>query len=165
MHKQTAAHKTLPMNTMVHVKNLENGRHTVVRINDRGPFVSGRIIDLSYKAAGDLQLLQNGTAKVRVTALMKARPTFENKKKRKIPNFYKGKFFVQIGSFINKKNAERLQNKFLKTGHKAVIQKYFNKKSLFYRVQVWAGNDLRFARRARQKLVKKGYKQAFVIAR
>ncbi len=69
MYDMTAAHKTLPMNTMVKVKNLENGRSIIVRINDRGPFVDGRIIDLSNKAANDIGMIANGTAKVKLTVL------------------------------------------------------------------------------------------------
>ncbi len=69
MYDMTAAHKTLPMNTVVKVDNLENGKSTVVRINDRGPFVSGRIIDLSNKAANAISMIGVGTAKVRVTVL------------------------------------------------------------------------------------------------
>lgn len=69
MHDMTAAHKTLPMNTVVKVDNLENGRTIIVRINDRGPFVAGRIIDLSNKAAHQIDMVRKGTAKVRVTVL------------------------------------------------------------------------------------------------
>ncbi|QEZ89417.1 septal ring lytic transglycosylase [Aliarcobacter cibarius] len=69
MYDMTAAHKTLPMNTVVRVDNLENGKSTIVRINDRGPFVSGRIIDLSNKAAHAISMVGAGTAKVKVTVL------------------------------------------------------------------------------------------------
>lgn len=69
MNLMTAAHKTLPMPTDVRVTNLENGRSIVVTINDRGPFVHGRIIDLSRRAAQLLGVIRNGTAKVRVEAL------------------------------------------------------------------------------------------------
>ena len=69
MYDMTAAHKTLPMNTVVKVDNLENGRSIVVRINDRGPFVSGRIIDLSNKAAHEIDMYRKGTAKVKITVL------------------------------------------------------------------------------------------------
>jgi rare lipoprotein A len=66
MHAKTAAHKTWPMDTMVKVTNLQNGRSTVVRINDRGPFVRGRIIDCSYAAGKELGLDKMGIAKVRI---------------------------------------------------------------------------------------------------
>ncbi|WP_445979202.1 septal ring lytic transglycosylase RlpA family protein [Aliarcobacter cryaerophilus] len=69
MYAMTAAHKTLPMNTVVRVDNLDNGRSTIVRINDRGPFVAGRIIDLSNKAAHEIDMVRKGTAKVKVTVL------------------------------------------------------------------------------------------------
>ncbi|NCB11645.1 MAG: septal ring lytic transglycosylase RlpA family protein, partial [Erysipelotrichia bacterium] len=69
MHAMTAAHKTLPMNTVVRVDNLENGKSIIVRINDRGPFVKGRIIDLSNKAAHEIDMVRRGTAKVKVTVL------------------------------------------------------------------------------------------------
>ena len=69
MHDLTAAHKTLPMNTMVQVTNLSNGQSTTVRINDRGPFVDNRIIDLSYQAAQDIGMIKKGTAKVKLEVL------------------------------------------------------------------------------------------------
>ena len=65
MHSMTAAHKTLPMNTTLLIKNLDNGKSTVVRINDRGPFVQGRIVDLSFKAAQSLGIAQKGIARCR----------------------------------------------------------------------------------------------------
>ena len=67
--KMTAAHKTLPFGTRVRVTNLANGKKVVVRINDRGPFIKGRIIDLSYKAAGELDYISRGVVKVRVEIL------------------------------------------------------------------------------------------------
>ena len=69
MYAMTAAHKTLPMNTVVRVDNLDNGRSTIVRINDRVPFVAGRIIDLSNKAAHEIDMVRKGTARVKVTVL------------------------------------------------------------------------------------------------
>ncbi len=68
-HKLTAAHRTLPCGTMVKVTNLENGRSVVVRINDRGPFRKGRIIDLSYEAARRLKMIRKGVVKVKVEVL------------------------------------------------------------------------------------------------
>jgi rare lipoprotein A len=65
----TAAHKTLPLNTYVKVINLENGKSVIVRINDRGPFMKGRIIDLSYAAAKKIDMIEKGTAPVRLRIL------------------------------------------------------------------------------------------------
>jgi len=67
MHSLTAAHKTLPLPTYVTVNNLENGKTILVKVNDRGPFVDGRIIDLSYAAADALDIVRQGTAAVRIT--------------------------------------------------------------------------------------------------
>lgn len=69
MHAFTAAHRSLPLGTVVKVKNRENGRSTLVTINDRGPFVSGRIIDLSYAAAKELRMTGTGTARVRIEVI------------------------------------------------------------------------------------------------
>lgn len=69
MNKMTAAHKTLPFGQIVRVTNLENGRSVDVIINDRGPFVRNRIIDLSYAAAGKLGMVRSGTARIRVETL------------------------------------------------------------------------------------------------
>lgn len=69
MQAMTAAHRTLPFGTRVRVSNLENGRQVVVRINDRGPFRKGRIIDVSYAAARVLGLIGSGVARVRVDVL------------------------------------------------------------------------------------------------
>jgi len=69
MYGMTAAHKTLPLPAYVRVTNLQNGRSVVVRVNDRGPFVGNRIIDLSYSAAVKLDMLRNGTAMVEVRTI------------------------------------------------------------------------------------------------
>ena len=69
--KLTAAHRSYPLGTRVRVTNLDNGRTVVVRINDRGPYKAGRIIDLSARAARELDLLADGTAKVRVQVIGK----------------------------------------------------------------------------------------------
>ena len=66
MHSLTAAHRTLPFNSVVRVQNLENGKSVTVRINDRGPFKKNRVIDLSLAAAQKLDLMQNGTAPVKL---------------------------------------------------------------------------------------------------
>jgi rare lipoprotein A len=65
MYKMTAAHKTLPFDTIIEVENLENNKKVKVRINDRGPFKPGRIVDLSFGAALELDIIKNGTAKIK----------------------------------------------------------------------------------------------------
>jgi rare lipoprotein A len=69
MNDLTCAHRTLPFGTRLHVRNLENGRTVVVRVNDRGPFAKDRIVDLSRRAARELEMIGPGTARVRITVL------------------------------------------------------------------------------------------------
>lgn len=74
MYKYTAAHRALPLGSWVRVTNLRNNRSVIVRINDRGPVIEGRIIDLSYEAASELDLADRGIAKVRLDVVAPARP-------------------------------------------------------------------------------------------
>lgn len=69
MNDLTCAHKTLPFGTRLRVQNLDNGRSITLRVTDRGPFVEGRIVDVSRKAAQELQMIGSGTARVRITVL------------------------------------------------------------------------------------------------
>ena len=165
MYKKTAAHKTLPMGTMLLVKNLENGRKTIVRVNDRGPFVRGRIIDLSYKTAKQLGIVANGTAKVQITALAEGTMRKGGAPVLTYTDLSIGEFYVQIGAFRRKINAIKLQKRFTEAGHTTVIQKYFGPKAILYRVQVYAGKTLKNARRAEKSLHEHGYAGSFIIAR
>ncbi len=161
MNGPTAAHKILPMNTMLLVQNLENGKEAVVRVNDRGPFVRGRIIDLSYGIARQLGILQKGTARVKITALAAS----SHGRLVQSPNFEEGEFYVQIGSFLQKENALRLQKRFADAGHPTVIKQYTADQATYFRVQVFTGNQLQTAKRAEKALLEKGYTGAFIVAR
>jgi rare lipoprotein A len=165
----TAAHKTLPMNTHVLVQNLENGREIVVRINDRGPFIKGRIIDLTHTGAKELDIIKKGTARVKITALGETVTVARGGERveRFLPHqdFTKGEFFVQIGSFQERANAERLKEQLLGWGRKAVIQDHEGDGRRFHRVQVQAGTNLEGAQRLERVLVEAGFPGAFVIAR
>jgi len=97
MEQFTAAHRTLPFGTLVRVVNLENSKTVDVRINDRGPFVDDRIIDLSHAAARSIDLIGPGTARVRLEVLQA--PAMPQP----------GYFAVQVGAFQNRDNAERLR--------------------------------------------------------
>lgn len=166
MHAMTAAHKTLPMNTMLLVKNLESGKKTVVRINDRGPFVRGRIIDLSYKAAKKIDVVANGTARVQIVALAEGTVSSKNTQPNLLlKDLSIGEFYVQIGAFSKKINAIRLQKRFTDAGHTTVIQKYYGPQSILYRVQVYAGKTLQHAQRSEKALLNHGYVGSFIIAR
>jgi len=128
MYDMTAAHKTLPMNTIVKVTNERNGLTTVVRINDRGPFIATRIIDLSKTAASKIDMLGAGTAPVSLEVL-----GFETKGKKSIPNASElkrspqeksyGEFALQIASFSQIEGAIQTQEKYDNTdGYRTIIK-------------------------------------------
>ena len=96
MNVLTAAHRTLPFNTVVEVRNRDNGKRVRVRINDRGPFVRGRIIDLSRQAASEIDMLGPGTARVEIRVVSAASSTSES-------------YWVQAGAF---QDADRAQSLF-----------------------------------------------------
>ena len=129
MYAMTAAHTSLPLPTYVRVTNLQNGRSVVVRINDRGPFVDNRIIDLSYTAAAKLDMLRNGTALVEVrsidlmpTAIAPAEAAPAAAAPAAAPRSAAGgTFFVQAGAFSDPKNAERLAEKLRGGGYGTVF--------------------------------------------
>ncbi len=166
MHALTAAHKILPMNTLVKVENLENGRSVVVRINDRGPFVKNRVIDLSRSAAARLGMLKRGVAKVRLTALgevasfSKGVPKFTY-----VPDFEHGNFYVQVGSFKRRQNAYRLRAKLAKRYKKVVVLPQITEMGDMYRVQIFASNRLSAARKMVQQMEQKGFRGAFLVSR
>ena len=103
MDKMTAAHRTLPFNTWVRVYDLDNRKTTEVRIIDRGPFINGRVIDLSRAAARELEMIGPGTARVRIEVI-------------RAPEGAPAPMYgVQVGSFRDKKNADRLRSE-METG-------------------------------------------------
>jgi len=112
----TAAHRTLPLGTIVDVQNLSNGQTVRVRINDRGPFVKGRIIDLSRAAAGAVGLVGPGTAAVRlavVAAGVEAPPVSPT-----------GLWAAQVGSFADRARAERFAERVRATGRNVYLEPY-----------------------------------------
>ncbi len=135
MYELTAAHKTLPMNTMVKVTNLNNGRSVVVRINDRGPFVKNRIIDLSYAAAKKIGMIGKGTAPVEIEVLGfdKTIATLASGVKKEVEI---GNFGVQIASFRRLEGAQITKNRYaLVDGrYRAVIKKFIVDDEPLYRV-------------------------------
>ena len=169
MYAETAAHKTLPMGTMLVVRNLDNNKKTVVRVNDRGPFVKGRIIDLSHTAARKIGLIQNGTARVSITALGEAEPARQKAStvpiKLKHQDFQKGEFYIQVGAFEHLDNARKLARTFADQGRDVVIQQYPAAGIQLYRVMVFSGTTLKIARRYERDLENNGFPNALIIAR
>lgn len=145
MYDLTAAHNTLPFGTYVKVTNLDNGRTVVVRINDRGPFVKGRVIDLSYAAALKLGMSGPGVAPVEIRVL-----------KRYSPKKSSQKFFVQVGAFSSKKNAKALKKNLVKKYSGVLISIFKTPAQTFYRVRIRA-RSLERAQKIAQRLLKDGY--------
>jgi rare lipoprotein A len=168
MYKKTAAHKTLPLGTYVQVINLENNESIIVRINDRGPFVKGRIIDLSYGAAKEIGMAVPGLADVKVIALTKAIGEAQSEGGYKplldLKEFENGEFTVQVGAFKNKTNAlnlaERLKIKF----NYVNIMEYLDKDNqVFFRVHVSKSPTLAKAGEFEKRLEEMGFTEAFIL--
>lgn len=166
MYAMTAAHKTLPMNTWVEVHNLDNNKKIKVRINDRGPFVTGRVIDLSYTGARKIDMVGPGTARVRIKALGAA-TEFDRKEPVAFRNldYWTGNFTVQVGAFRGKANAENFKEKLSKSYVNAHIVMHEDHRGRFYRVRIGRFSSLRDAERFSENLVNKdGFDQAFAVA-
>lgn len=144
MYAMTAAHRTLPLPTYVRVRNLRNSKSIVVRVNDRGPFVHNRIIDLSYAAALKLDMIRNGTSLVEITAITFDGPGGDRLTGQRIvtppaessppqPNT----IFVQIGAFGERSNAERRHALLLSGGiNTAFIDADEHSSPRLYRVRI-----------------------------
>src|SRR3989442_8777582 len=122
MYRLTAAHRTLPFDTVVRVTNLSNGKSTVVRITDRGPFVDNRIIDLSMAAAQEIDSIGPGVVPVRLEILSGSDP-------------FGGYFTVQVGAFKERDNAERLRARLNELYPPSTIQQVALDDGTFYRVR------------------------------
>lgn len=174
MHALTAAHKTLPLPGLVEVTNLANGRRIVVRVNDRGPFVDGRIIDLSRGSAEALGMLQRGVGEVRVRYLGRA-PRLGSAQ----PMQYaataapappparppaageNGAYWIQAGAFSDRRAARRVADRL---GERATVDVAGQGDSTLYRVLVGPWPDPNAAEHARQAVVARGYADALLIS-
>lgn len=167
MHAMTAAHKTLPLGTVVKVTNLTNGRTAQVRINDRGPFVRGRIIDLSYSAARTLDLVDKGTAPVQIVVLgAVSAPEVAVKPGGDLAAnyFYSGNFTVQVNAFKIRANAERLKSELEKRFKNVHITEFRDGRDIFYRVRVGRCTSLQQADEYEAIMIREGFKDAFAVA-
>jgi rare lipoprotein A len=145
MNDLTAAHKNLPFGTYVVVTNLNNGRSVTVRINDRGPFVKGRIIDLSFAAAKAIDMIGAGTAPVKLEILTEISPKKSSQK-----------FSVQVGSFIQENNAKALKNELQRYFKNIYITRFKTRNQIYYRVRIRAKNQ-EAARTVAKRLIEAGY--------
>jgi rare lipoprotein A len=147
MEEMTAAHRTLPFNTWVRVRNLVNDKEVEVRITDRGPFIDGRIIDLSKAAARSIDMIGPGIVKVRMQVISAPAPLFA------------GTYAVQVGAFRDRRNADRLRRD---------MERRYGTARLVERVPLWrvlvgAEPTAEAAQALSDKIRAGGGKEAFVV--
>jgi rare lipoprotein A len=145
MYQLTCAHNTLPLGTMVMVTNLENGRSVELKVNDRGPFVKGRIIDLSYAAARMLDMHEQGTAMVRVEVI------------GSVPELVQ-RYTLQVGSFIDETNARNLAEQLRKEFENVQITTMETPTQKYHRVRVGQFDTRESALITAERLSQMGFK-------
>lgn len=150
MYALTAAHKTLPIPCYVRVKNLDNGRVAIVRVNDRGPFHEGRVIDLSYAAGAKLGLFPKGTAHVEIEALTTTRAK----------GAHPAHFYLQAGAFSSAQLAQLLQKKLAKLSPSPV---FIEKTQQHYLVRVGPFANRAMAESLKKTLARHGVTGAFSL--
>ena len=149
MYDLTAAHKLMPLGTVAKITNLENDQSVVVKINDRGPFIEGRIIDLSYSAAREIGMAEKGLSRVEIEVMKWGESLTD--------------FTVQVGSFELEENAQRLKEKLNRKYKDVHIKTYALIDKQYYRVRVGSTKDIRTAERLAEKLSEEGF--SFFITR
>lgn len=152
----TAAHKTLPLPSLVEVTNLDNGKKLTVRLNDRGPFSDGRIIDLSRGSAKALGIYSTGTARVKIKWLGPAprTSTASSSAKATVGPASSGQFIVQLGAFGVKENAKSAQNR--------LDNAQIMKKDNLYIVYLGPFKSANLAESARQHALSVGFSSALI---
>jgi rare lipoprotein A len=150
MYQFTAAHRTLPFGSIVRVTNLLNGKQIDVRINDRGPFVADRIIDLSLSAARAIEMIGTGTAPVRLDVVSGPNPSV-------------GFFGIQVGAFLVQENAQRLRDGLAAKYSPVTIVPYDSPSGLYYRVRVGRLTTEAAARDFAAQLAADGERTTFVV--
>ncbi|NJB68094.1 rare lipoprotein A [Desulfobaculum xiamenense] len=159
MYAMTCAHKILPMNTVVRVTNRNNGKSVVLRVNDRGPFVGTRIVDLSYAGAKQIGVLGPGTAPVTLEAVGMAGDSPRSVSQ----TMASARYFIQIGSFRNRDNAERLVRELEGRGFaQSRIQQADIDGATFWRVQAGAVAGMDRARQTHARLERQ-YPGSFLL--
>jgi rare lipoprotein A len=168
MYGRTAAHKLLPLATVVKVTNLTNQKTIILPVNDRGPFVKGRVIDLSYGAARDLDIIGPGVVDVKVEALARE---VGNVKGRdgftpliEVQDFRRGEFTIQVGAFESQQNALQLAERLRESFDEVGITLYEDARGkTFHRVQVSKSETLDQAEEMEKKLEAMGFVDAFMV--
>ncbi|MEI6213324.1 MAG: septal ring lytic transglycosylase RlpA family protein [Desulfuromonadales bacterium] len=166
MHAMTAAHKTLPLGVYVKVLHKRSGNEVIVRINDRGPFVRDRIIDLSEGAAKRLGMLQEGIAPVKVTALgwYQGNNQAGQGKYNALSGYDSGVFVLQVAALKNRENAHRYAGDLKLRYGAADVQEAVVGGSTFYRVRMGRFTSLKEAQKAQENYERNGFPGNFIVA-
>ena len=157
MNALTAAHKTLPFNTRVQITHQESGKSVIVRINDRGPFVSDRVIDLSYGAARKLGIIEQGTAPVTLRVLRQKSSSLRRRAAGRPTR--RGNFAVQVGVFANPANARMVSRRFPHSRIQPVQQ---NDRKI-YKVLVGNFSNYETALGHMDQIRLRGFDKAFIV--
>jgi len=162
MYAMTAAHTTLPLPSRVRVTNLSNGRSVVVRVNDRGPFVKDRIIDLSYAAAKALGYDQKGTTRVRVQTLdAQGRTANTHAQEHKRERIINGRIFVQLAAFRSIESANDLRQRLIQDYPSAdIVHSQYDD---LYRVRLGPFNDEWRSKKVQAQLKDDGYAHPMIV--
>ena len=165
MYAMTAAHKTLPLPAYVKVKNLHNKREIIVRVNDRGPFHPGRVIDLSYAAARKLGILRNGTARVEIQDVSMSSHKQIAKKSQFEPEQFTtdNSLYIQIGAFAERGNADRLSGDIAHPDLPAIRVTTDSSPDPVFRVQLGPLRSLAEAKRIKEHLDKQGITTSHLV--
>jgi rare lipoprotein A len=160
MYKMTAAHKTLPLGSTVKVTNRTNGKETVVRINDRGPFVEDRIIDLSYQAAKELGIIGCGVAPVEIEVLSPGSSVLAGDK----DSMSDKTFTIQVAAFSDRETALAISDRLKREYEYTDIEEARTDRGIIYRVHAGRFRSKEEAEAAKPGMERLGYNDAFVVA-
>src|SRR5438477_1043420 len=150
MHGLSAAHRTLPLGTIVKVTSMENGRSVQLKVNDRGPLVSGRVLDLSYGAARQLGIVGAGTGRVRIEVV------------RLAGSATPAAYTVQVGAFVMQENAFRLKDRLAARYQPIMIQRFETGRQPLYRVRVGRYSTQGMAERVAREVASNTALETFV---
>jgi rare lipoprotein A len=160
MYLLTAAHKTLPLGCYLRVTNKINGKQTIVRVNDRGPFVAGRIVDLSFRSARELDIVDSGVAPVLIEVVSSG----------SVPSHPESAvaanvaYTLQVASFADPQTARQLSERLRKELSFSIVREVVTEKGRFYRVHAGQFLSRAAAEEARLSLAANGYPDAFIVS-
>jgi len=164
MYQMTGAHKTLPLPCYIKVTNLKNNRSVIIRVNDRGPFIDERIVDLSYAAAHRLEIIQNGSELVKIEMVNPSSVVKNIEKPNQNSSPSIKSFYIQAGAFSNQDNASFLINRLSKIKFKNSLSiKILNKNSL-HLVTIGPYASKKIAEEALKNVTKKIQLNSFIIS-